>query len=36
MDLYLLGLARRYGGPLVTFDRALGAAGGNDVIHLAL
>lgn len=27
-DLYLLGLARRHGGRLVTFDRGLAAAGG--------
>jgi len=31
-DRYLLGLARRNGGQLVTFDRALAAAGGDDVI----
>jgi hypothetical protein len=35
-DRYLLGLARRYGGRLVTFDRALAAAGGDDIIYLAL
>jgi hypothetical protein len=35
-DRYLLGLARRYGGRLVTFDRALAAVGGDDVICLAL
>jgi predicted nucleic acid-binding protein len=33
-DRYLLGLARRYGGRLVTFDRALSSAGGNDVVCL--
>ena len=33
-DRYLLGLARRNGGPVVTFDRALAAAGGDDVICL--
>ena len=31
-DRYLLGLARRNGGRLVTFDRALATAGGGDVI----
>jgi hypothetical protein len=33
-DRYLLGLARRNGGHVVTFDRALTTAGGNDVICL--
>ena len=33
-DYYLLGLARRNGGRLVTFDRALATAGGDDVICL--
>jgi uncharacterized protein len=33
-DRYLLGLARRYGGQVVTCDQALGAAGGEDVINL--
>lgn len=33
-DRYLLGLARRNSGCLVTFDRALSAAGGDDVICL--
>lgn len=33
-DRYLLGLARRNGGRLVTFDRALASAGGDDVICL--
>lgn len=33
-DRYLLGLARRHGGRLVTFDRALRAVGGNDVVCL--
>lgn len=33
-DRYLLGLARRNGGRVVTFDRALANAGGDDVICL--
>lgn len=33
-DRYLLGLARRYGGRLITFDRALAAEGGIDVVCL--
>jgi uncharacterized protein len=33
-DRYLLGLARRYGGRVVTFDRRLAAAGGADVLCL--
>ena len=33
-DRYLLGLARRNGARLVTFDRALAAAGGDDVALL--
>lgn len=33
-DRYLLGLARRNGGRVVTFDRALATAGGDDVICL--
>jgi uncharacterized protein len=33
-DRYLLGLARRNGGRLVTFDRALATAGGGDVACL--
>jgi toxin-antitoxin system PIN domain toxin len=33
-DRYLLGLARRNRGKLVTFDRALAAAGGDSVICL--
>lgn len=33
-DHYLLGLARRNGGQVVTFDGALAAAGGGDVISL--
>lgn len=33
-DRYLLGLARRHGGKLVTFDRPLAAAGGDDVTCL--
>jgi toxin-antitoxin system PIN domain toxin len=33
-DRYLLGLARRNGGQLVTFDRALAVAGGDSVICL--
>jgi toxin-antitoxin system PIN domain toxin len=34
-DRYLLGLARRNGGQLVTFDRGLAAVGGRDVICLS-
>jgi len=30
-DRYLLGLARRHGGRLITFDRALAVSGGSDV-----
>lgn len=33
-DRYLLGLARRHGGKLVSFDRALATAGGDDVTCL--
>ncbi len=33
-DRYLLGLARRNGGRVVTFDRALAATGGADVFCL--
>ena len=33
-DRYLLGLARRNGGRVATFDRALAAFGGGDVICL--
>ena len=33
-DRYLLGLARRYGGRVVTFDQPLAAAGGGDVVGL--
>jgi predicted nucleic acid-binding protein len=33
-DRYLLGLARRNGGQLVTFDRQLAADGGHDVVCL--
>jgi toxin-antitoxin system PIN domain toxin len=33
-DRYLLGLARRYGGKLVTFDGGIAAVGGEDVVHL--
>ena len=33
-DRYLLGLARRHGGRVVTFDRPLAAAGGGDVLCL--
>jgi predicted nucleic acid-binding protein len=33
-DRYLLGLARRNGGQLVTFDRALASFGGRDVVWL--
>jgi len=33
-DRYLLGLARRNGGRVITFDRDLGATGGADVVCL--
>ena len=33
-DRYLLGLARRFGGRLVTCDHGLVVAGGDDVINL--
>jgi toxin-antitoxin system PIN domain toxin len=33
-DRYLLGLARRNGGQLVTFDRQLAVDGGHDVVCL--
>ena len=33
-DRYLLGLARRHRGRVVTFDRPLAAAGGGDVLCL--
>jgi toxin-antitoxin system PIN domain toxin len=33
-DRYLLGLARRHSGTLVTFDRGIAAVGGDDVICL--
>lgn len=33
-DRYLLGLARRHGGRLITFDRGLAAFGGDDVTCL--
>jgi len=33
-DLYLLGLARRHSGRVVTFDRALASMGGGDVVCL--
>jgi toxin-antitoxin system PIN domain toxin len=33
-DRYLLGLARRNGGRVVTFDRALASAGGADAVCL--
>lgn len=33
-DRYLLGLARRYGGKVVTCDRGLALAGGADVVDL--
>jgi predicted nucleic acid-binding protein len=33
-DRYLLGLARKNGGQLATFDRALAAFGGGDVVCL--
>jgi hypothetical protein len=34
MDRYLLGLARPYGGQVVTCDQALAISGGADVINL--
>jgi predicted nucleic acid-binding protein len=33
-DRYLLGLARRHSGRLITFDRSLKATGGSDVVCL--
>lgn len=33
-DRYLLGLARRHGGRVITFDRPLAAAGGDDAFSL--
>src|SRR5579872_3883516 len=33
-DRYLLGLARRHGGRLITLDRSLATTGGNDVVCL--
>jgi predicted nucleic acid-binding protein len=33
-DRYLLALARRYGGQLVTFDRPIAQVGGADAICL--
>jgi uncharacterized protein len=33
-DRYLLGLARRHSGRLITFDRSLNATGGSDVVCL--
>lgn len=33
-DRYLLGLARRHGGRVITFDRALADAGGRDALCL--
>jgi uncharacterized protein len=33
-DRYLLGLARRHAGRVITFDRALAAAGGDDIACL--
>jgi predicted nucleic acid-binding protein len=33
-DRYLLGLARRFGGRVVTCDHGLVVAGGDDVINL--
>jgi predicted nucleic acid-binding protein len=35
-DRYLLGVARRNGGQVATFDRALASFGGDDVICLLL
>jgi uncharacterized protein len=34
MDRYLLGLARRFGGQVVTCDQGLASAGGDDVVNL--
>jgi predicted nucleic acid-binding protein len=34
-DRYLLGLVRRHGGRVVTFDRALAVTGGDDVVCLS-
>ena len=34
-DRYLLGLVRRHGGRVVTFDRALAATEGDDVVRLS-
>lgn len=33
-DRYLLGLARRYGGRVITLDLSLAAAAGDDVLGL--
>jgi toxin-antitoxin system PIN domain toxin len=33
-DRYLLGLARRHGGRVITFDSGLAASGGNDAKNL--
>ena len=33
-DRYLLGLVRRHGGRVITFDRALATTGGDDVVCL--
>jgi hypothetical protein len=33
-DQYFVGLARRQGGRLITFDHALAVAGGSDVVCL--
>jgi len=33
-DRYLLGLARRHGGRLITFDRALAVTGDSDMVCL--
>jgi toxin-antitoxin system PIN domain toxin len=33
-DRYLLGLVRRHGGRVMTFDRAFAATGGDDVVCL--
>ena len=34
-DRYLLGLARRHAGRVITFDRTLAATGGDDVVCLS-
>jgi predicted nucleic acid-binding protein len=34
-DRYLLGIARRNAGRVITFDRALATAGGDDIVCLS-